>query len=232
MKFSVALGLVFVAESVNAAALQPRHYTFPSLVGDSKSWDSVRTTVNKDSNAGLSDVSSDQIRCYTTANTRAPSVRSVAAGSSVGFTASPNIFHQGPLLFYLAKVPDGETAATWAGTGNVWFKIFEEKAQSQNGGLSWASLNKGSVSVTIPKNTPSGDYLLRIEHIALHQASNTNGAQFYISCAQIKVTGGGSGTPGPLVSFPGAYKSSDPGIKVNIYSAKSYTAPGPAVWTG
>lgn len=65
---------------------------------------------------------------------------------------------------------------------------------------------------------PSGDYLLRIEHIALHGASNTNGAQFYISCAQITVTGGGSGTPSPLVAFPGAYKSSDPGIKVNIYS--------------
>lgn len=72
--------------------------------------------------------------------------------------------------------------------------------------------------MTIPKNTPSGDYLLRIEHIALHQASNVNGAQFYISCAQITVTGGGSGSPGPLVSFPGAYKATDPGIKVNIYS--------------
>lgn len=93
--------------------------------------------------------------------------------------------------------------------------------------------DKGSVSVTIPKATPTGDYLLRIEHIALHQASNTNGAQFYISCAQIRVTNGGNGTPGPLVSFPGAYKATDPGIKVNIYSgATNYKAPGPAVWTG
>jgi hypothetical protein len=94
-------------------------------------------------------------------------------------------------------------------------------------------IDKGTVSVTIPKNTPSGDYLLRIEHIALHQASQTNGAQFYLSCAQIRVTNGGNGNPGPLVSFPGAYKSTDPGIKVNIYSgATSYTPPGPAVWTG
>jgi len=71
--------------------------------------------------------------------------------------------------------------------------------------------------VTIPENVPSGDYLLRIEHIALHGASQVNGAQFYISCAQITVTGGGSGTPSPLVAFPGAYQASDPGIKVNIY---------------
>ncbi|CAO2657650.1 Nn.00g037760.m01.CDS01 [Neocucurbitaria sp. VM-36] len=230
MKFSLAFGLALATEAVSAAALQPRHYTFPALTG---SQSDVRTTVNKDSNAGLSDVTSDQIRCYTTSGTKAPSIKTVAAGSSVGFTASPNIFHPGPLQFYLAKVPEGQTAATWDGTGNVWFKIYAEKATVSGGQLSWASLNKGSVSVTIPQNTPSGDYLLRVEHIALHQASNTNGAQFYISCAQIKVTGGGSGTPGPLVSFPGAYKSTDPGIKVNIYSgATSYTPPGPAVWSG
>jgi hypothetical protein len=77
--------------------------------------------------------------------------------------------------------------------------------------------DKGSITANIPKNLPSGDYLLRIEHIALHQASNAGGAQFYISCAQISVTGGGSGTPGPLVSFPGVYSANDPGIKVNIY---------------
>ena len=81
--------------------------------------------------------------------------------------------------------------------------------------------DKGTVSVTIPRNIPSGDYLLRIEHIALHQASNVNGAQFYISCAQIKITGGGNGSPGPLVSFPGAYKATDPEIKVNIYSVST-----------
>lgn len=81
-------------------------------------------------------------------------------------------------------------------------------------------VDQGSVGVTIPKNTPSGDYLLRIEHIALHGASQVNGAQFYISCAQITVTGGGSGTPAPLVSFPGAYKNTDPGIKVNIYGVR------------
>ncbi|KAF2007275.1 lytic polysaccharide monooxygenase, partial [Amniculicola lignicola CBS 123094] len=195
-------------------------------------WQYIRQTVNYQSNAGLSDVSSSQIRCYTS-GAKAASTMSVAAGSSVSFKASPNIFHQGPLQFYMAKAPEGTDIASWDGSGNVWFKIYAEKATSSGGQLSWASLNKGSVSVTIPKNTPSGDYLLRIEHIALHQASNTNGAQFYISCAQVKVTGGGSGSPGPLVSFPGAYKATDPGIKVNIYSGTgSYTPPGPAVWTG
>ncbi len=69
----------------------------------------------------------------------------------------------------------------------------------------------------IPAATPSGDYLLRVEHIGLHSASSAGGAQFYISCAQITVTGGGAGTPSPLVAFPGAYKATDPGLMLNIY---------------
>lgn len=121
----------------------------------------------------------------------------------------------------MAKVPDGQDVKTWDGKGQVWFKIYAEKAISSGGQLSWASLNKGTVSTTIPKSLPAGQYLLRIEHIALHQASTAGGAQFYISCAQLQVTGGGSGTPSPLVSFPGVYKATDPGIKVNIYSGVS-----------
>jgi hypothetical protein len=91
-----------------------------------------------------------------------------------------------------------------------------------------------SVPFTIPAATPPGDYLFRIEHIGLHSASGKNGAQFYISCAQITVTGSGSGTPGPLVAFPGAYKSTDPGLMINIYYPvpTSYAMPGPAVWKG
>ena len=90
-----------------------------------------------------------------------------------------------------------------------------------------------SVNLTIPKNVPSGNYLIRVEGIALHQAQSVGGAQIYLSCSQVKVTGGGNGTPGPLVAFPGAYKASDLGLLWS-YSPlpKSYTAPGPAVWKG
>jgi hypothetical protein len=133
----------------------------------------------------------------------------------------------------MAKVPSGKTAANWDGSGSVWFKVFTEKPTILNGALTWGSLNAATASVTIPKATPSGEYLLRVEHIALHSASALNGAQIYLSCAQVKVTGGGSGTPAPLVAFPGAYKADDPGLKVNIYSGQtSYSPPGPAVWTG
>ena len=75
-------------------------------------------------------------------------------------------------------------------------------------------------------------YLLRAELIALHAASNYPGAQLYMECAQINVTGGGTASPA-TVSFPGAYKATDPGIKFQLYWPKptSYTIPGPRPFT-
>ena len=60
----------------------------------------------------------------------------------------------------------------------------------------------------IPSTIPAGDYLLRIEQIGLHVAG---APQFYISCAQLKVTGGGSANPSK-VSIPGYVSATDPGL--------------------
>lgn len=62
------------------------------------------------------------------------------------------------------------------------------------------------------------------------------GAQFYMECAQIRVTGSGTNKGSGFVSFPGAYKANDPGVQVSIYDnsgqpymgGKSYSIPGPA----
>jgi hypothetical protein len=92
-----------------------------------------------------------------------------------------------------------------------------------------------SVNATVPLATPPGDYLMRAEQIALHLANQAGGAQFYLACSQVTITGSGTGTPGPLVAFPGAYKATDPGLLVNINAltaASAYTPPGPTVWTG
>jgi hypothetical protein len=78
-------------------------------------------------------------------------------------------------------------------------------------------IDKGQVFFTIPQDTPAGDYLFRVEHIGLHVASAEGAAQFYLACGQITVTGSGGGNPSPLVSFPGAYSPTDPGIMINIY---------------
>lgn len=65
-------------------------------------------------------------------------------------------------------------------------------------------------------------------------AMMANKAQFYLACSQIEITGGGGAEPAPLVSLPGAYASSDPGILVDLngMAPDSYQPPGPQVWSG
>jgi hypothetical protein len=57
--------------------------------------------------------------------------------------------------------------------------------------------------------------LLRGEVIALHSANKMKGAQFYMECAQLNVSGGGNAKP-PTVAIPGAYKQNDPGVLYNV----------------
>ncbi|WPJ65959.1 hypothetical protein SMAC4_03565 [Sordaria macrospora] len=135
------------------------------------------------------------------------------------------------MAFYIAKVPTGQTAATWDGKGKVWSKIYQDYP-TLGGSMTWPSQGQKSIGVKIPQCLQNGDYLLRAEHVGLHSASSAGGAQFYVSCAQISVSGGsGSFSPRNQVSFPGAYQATDPGLMINIYYPvpKSYTPPGPAV---
>lgn len=88
------------------------------------------------------------------------------------------------------------------------------------------------MDVPVPKDLAPGDYLLRAEAIALHAAGSEGGAQFYMTCYQITVSGDGTATA-ETVSIPGVYKAADPGIEINIYQAMTeYVAPGPAVYAG
>ncbi|CZT51499.1 related to cellulose binding protein CEL1 [Rhynchosporium secalis] len=212
------------------------HYVFPSLISagaTTEEWANVRQWTGYYTNGPVTDVSLLDIRCNVDGSTKSAKTLAVTAGSVLGFTAKSGITHPGVMQFYMAKVPQGKTAATWDGSGSVWFKVFNDKP-TLGSSMTWPTDGKASASFTIPKAVPNGEYLVRAEHIALHSAGSTGGAQFYISCAQVSVTGGGSGTPGPLVAFPGAYKPTDPGILINVYYPvpTSYTPPGPAVWTG
>jgi hypothetical protein len=79
----------------------------------------------------------------------------------------------------------------------------------------WFFSDLGGYSVAaIPANLAPGNYLLRHEIIALHLGNLFQGAQFYVACIQLKVSGNGTGVPRSkdLVSLPGAYSDHDPGI--------------------
>lgn len=83
---------------------------------------------------------------------------------------------------------------------------------------------------TIPSCLKNGFYLVRHEILAVFLANTYPGIQIFPGCHQLNVTGGGSTTVSNLVSFPGAYKSSDPGI-VWDSSSTTYPIPGPTVFS-
>jgi hypothetical protein len=87
-------------------------------------------------------------------------------------------------------------------------------------------------TVNIPSDIAAGNYVLRHEIIALHNAMSDNGAQAYPQCINLKVTGGGTATPKgiPATHF---YKPTDPGILVDIFNnLRTYVIPGPDLFNG
>jgi lytic cellulose monooxygenase (C1-hydroxylating) len=85
-------------------------------------------------------------------------------------------------MVYLAKVDNAATAGT---TGLKWFKVAEA---GLNAGGTWAVdamiQQQGWHYFTMPQCVAPGDYLMRVELIALHGAQNRGQAQFYMECAQ------------------------------------------------
>jgi len=192
------------------------------------------------SNSPVTSVSTNDIRCNVGGTKGVTGVCTVAAGTSltvemhqqagdrVCTTEAIGGNHYGPVMIYMSKVTD----ATTADGSTPWFKVAQDTyaGTTASWGTEILNANCGKRSFVVPKALPSGDYLVRAEAIALHAAASSGGAQFYMSCFQVKVTGG-TGTAVPAgVSFPGAYKATDPGILINIYQTPlTYNAPGPAV---
>lgn len=66
---------------------------------------------------------------------------------------------------------------------------------------------------------------MRVELIALHAASSYPGAQLYMECAQVNITGTTGTKTASGVAFPGAYKTNDPGIVFNVSGLVEYRDP-------
>ncbi|TDZ22880.1 putative endo-beta-1,4-glucanase D [Colletotrichum orbiculare MAFF 240422] len=215
------------------------HATFQQLWVGSKDQGSTCARLPL-SNSPVTSVSSNDLRCNVGGAWGVSGVCEVPAGSKVSVEmheqpsdracGRPAIGgnHFGPVMVYLSKVSDAKTADG----SSSFFKIGEYgyTVADKTWGTDVLNANCGKFEVTIPAGLTAGDYLLRAEAIALHTASQPGGAQFYMTCYQIRVSGGGSASPAG-VKFPGAYKASDPGIQVNIWGNgfTQYTIPGPAV---
>ncbi|KAH7324723.1 glycoside hydrolase [Stachybotrys elegans] len=237
MKSSLLVALAAVAPAF-------AHYNFESLIVNGQStgpYEYVRRV--KNSNSPVENASSPNMICNVGGNDAdsraATKTYTVAPGAQIGFNVNANLGHPGPLYVYMSKAPSGVSASDYLGDGE-WFKVYALTTDriDPNTGLSWASFPNSqgitNFSFTLPQNLPAGDYLVRPEHIGLHGAGTFGGAQFYMGCAQIRVTGNGNGTPSPTVRIPGFYTGREAGILINIYwpPPQSYGSPGPAVWPG
>ncbi|KAK6543460.1 hypothetical protein TWF694_000206 [Orbilia ellipsospora] len=201
-------------------------------------------------NNPVGDVTSDNIICQTPGSTSS-TIINVKGGDKLGFLFQHVIggaqgsndpdnpiasSHKGPIQIYLASVSN---AASSSKSGLKWFKVGSEGLNGGRWGVDTMISQSGWWYATLPTCLAPGDYLARVEIIALHSAYSSGGDQFYISCAQLRVTSGGSWTGSNFLSFPGSYSQSDPGILINIYGTsgqpdnggKPYTAPGGAVQT-
>lgn len=94
--------------------------------------------------------------------------------------------------------------------------------------------NKLTAKVKIPSNL-SGNFVLRHEIIALHSAGQTNGAQNYPQCINLKVTGSGKTKPcnegADCRKGTKLYKANEKGIVFNIYTTLStYVSADNTIW--
>ncbi|EMR69141.1 putative glycoside hydrolase family 61 protein [Eutypa lata UCREL1] len=205
-----------------AATPASAHYIFQQLaVGDTEFavWEHIREHTN--GNSPVTDLASNDLRC----NLGAQSAETIAlnAGDTFTFTLDTSVYHQGPISLYLSKAPG--SVADYDGSGD-WFKFKDFGPTFEGESSSWPMYQ--TYSSQIPRCIEDGEYLLRIQSLAIHNPWPSGIPQFYISCAQISVAGG-TGTASPQTALiPGAFKETDPGYTANIYSDfTSYTVPGP-----
>ncbi|EGP91468.1 endo-1,4-beta-glucanase glycosyl hydrolase family 61 [Zymoseptoria tritici IPO323] len=229
---------LFLLGSLALTPIIQAHYIFSQLLVNDTPIGQDYTYVRKNTNTYMPSFTSEVISspdaiCNKGAHTMSSQTLTVKAGDKVGFKLAYNelIEHPSPGFIYMSKAPGDVN--DYKGDGD-WFKVWESGVNGPaNVDTNWGTWQKPSMTFTIPKDLPDGEYLVRPEHIAIHEA-HVGKAQFYMECAQLSVSGGGNGTPGPLVKIPGLYSAEDPGIAYNIWTDNPapYVMPGPKVWSG
>ncbi|CAI7570845.1 unnamed protein product [Penicillium bialowiezense] len=209
------------------------HYFFPHFIADGN-FTGYYEYVREDTQGYMpykGGYSSDDFRCNTGSIDYASKtgIYRVKAGETIGFGTDFNalIGHPGPLQVYMSKAPGD--VREYDGSGD-WFKIYElgPKSFSSDDGIIWGANNIGNFTFQLPNEIPAGQYLVRIEQIALHGAGEWGGAELYFNCAQIEVESDSTATPGPLVKIPGVYDGYEP-VPYPIAALPNITASGLSV---
>ncbi|KAF2249269.1 lytic polysaccharide monooxygenase [Trematosphaeria pertusa] len=147
------------------------------------------------------------------------------------------VSHKGPVLTYLAAC-NGSCAAVQK-ERLEWVKVDQQGWLNSSGwdglGGTWASdvliANRAAWMVKLPSQLAEGYYVLRHEIIALHVANETDGAQAYPQCVNVRVGKGGAESIEGGVVGSKLYGMGDKGILVDIHhKLTGYSIPGPNLW--
>ncbi|KAJ3411176.1 hypothetical protein HDV05_002642 [Chytridiales sp. JEL 0842] len=207
--------------------LSQAHIQMNSVNGNAQA---VRKVNGQGPNFPIFNPQSADMVCGIQASPAAAAVLPVAAGAKVttkwfhnGDTPNDQIIdpsHKGPCNFYMAKLEEGQSLPT----GAAWFKIFESGFSNGNWCTDKLIAARGLWDVTIPANIAPGKYLLRGEINALHEADRPNGAQFYVFCAELQVSGGGNAEPTPKTVMP-YLTATSPGVRFDVYNSPGSSYP-------
>ncbi len=113
-----------------------------TIIGGTRTgdWVNVRKASNFQSNGPLTDVTSKAMTCYQLAGgDEGAKTMNVTAGDTVGYVATASVTHPGPLSFWMARAPAGQTADSMTGEGPIWFKIYQDHPAIGTTGLTWPS---------------------------------------------------------------------------------------------
>ncbi|KAJ3127784.1 hypothetical protein HK098_005783 [Nowakowskiella sp. JEL0407] len=173
-----------------------------------------------------SQITTDDMICNVARpfSARASAPLQIAAGSTIKVHYDTGVFHTGPCHVYIGE---GLKPSAWA-------KIYEIRSTPK-----WCSdvinANGNTLDVPIPASLAPGSYVVRVDHIGLHQAGTAGGAQFYPRCFDIDVISGGNLKPPYNVPIPGSWTGSTPGyviIDVDGQPQSVYPYWGGQLWDG
>lgn len=231
--------LYSLAAALLAAQAAHGHYIFSQLIVNDEAiggdYDYIRKNSN-DYQPSFTDevINSEDLRCNKGALSSSAQTYDAKPGDKIAAKLWYNelIEHPGPGMIYMSKAPG--SVSEYMGDGD-WFKVWESGPNGPaNVDDSWGTWQQDRMEFTVPDDIPDGEYLVRFEHVGIHE-NHVGKSQFYMECAQIAITGGGDGVPGPLVQIPGVYSAQDPAFTYSIWGGddgSGYEMPGPAVWTG
>lgn len=125
--------------------------------------------------------SSEVLKVPTTPTTQSPNPITYALRHLFCYQLTSG---QGPIQVYLAKVSNAASSGT---SGLSWFKIASDGLSGGKWGVDNMVSNNGWAYFTLPSCIAPGNYLMRVELIALHSAGTSGQAQFYVRVIDIPV---------------------------------------------